>query len=346
MGLAAQVHVVQTPPTASLPRRATRLLEVVAQTAGGDDGDLHFVGHSSGGLDVRLLVAPGTSLPTAFGLEPYAQRVKTVVTVSTPHRGTPIAGFFTSLLGQRLLKVLSLSTIYLLRAGRFPLSVLTKLGKIFARLDDPFAFNNSLVDELFAELLGDFTAERQSAISSYLADVGSDQALMLQLAPAGMDVFNASMHDRPGVRLGSVVTRARPPSLGSRLAAGLNPSAQATQTLYEVLYRINASMPADKLGSLTEAQRQSLVDAYGKVPDPSDNDGVVPTLSQPWGAIIHCANADHLDAIGHYDDKDATPPHFDWLSTGTGFGGRDFEALWTAVARFICAESVAPPVAL
>src|SRR5207253_511664 len=46
----ADVHVVRTHPTASLPQRAARVVETVAATMG-RDGPVHLIGHSSGGLD-------------------------------------------------------------------------------------------------------------------------------------------------------------------------------------------------------------------------------------------------------------------------------------------------------
>ena len=57
------LHVVRTYPTASLVRRAVRLLDTLVAGAA-DDAPIHLVGHSSGGLDVRLLTAPGVELPT------------------------------------------------------------------------------------------------------------------------------------------------------------------------------------------------------------------------------------------------------------------------------------------
>ena len=60
-GIAGDVRVVQTYPTASLPRRATRVLETMAELSDGSDDVVHVIGHSSGGLDVRLkrLLAQG-----------------------------------------------------------------------------------------------------------------------------------------------------------------------------------------------------------------------------------------------------------------------------------------------
>src|SRR5204863_363904 len=100
----------------------------------GREGAVHVIGHSSGGLDARLLVAPGVSLPSDASVERVARRVATVITVATPNRGTPLASFFASLLGQRLLRFLSLWTVYVLRFGRLPISVFAKLGALFARL--------------------------------------------------------------------------------------------------------------------------------------------------------------------------------------------------------------------
>ena len=91
------------------------------------------MGHSTGGLDARLFVSPGASLGEGLELEPYARRVRTVVTVSTPHAGTPLASFFLGLFGQQILQLLSLFTVYVLRFGRLPLSVAFRLGHLLSR---------------------------------------------------------------------------------------------------------------------------------------------------------------------------------------------------------------------
>ena len=44
---------------------------------------------------------------------------------------------------------------------------------------------------------------------------------------------------------------------------------------------------------------------------------------------------DHLDVIGHFDDRGAEPQHYDWLSSGSGFKHGEFELLWRKVADFI-----------
>ena len=63
--------------------------------------------------------------------------------------------------------------------------------------------------------------------------------------------------------------------------------------------------------------------------------GIVPTLSQIWGHVIHAAVADHLDALGHFRDASHDPPHVDWLVSGSGFDRPGFEALVDDVVRFV-----------
>ncbi|HVI93815.1 MAG TPA: hypothetical protein VM753_07410, partial [Anaeromyxobacter sp.] len=121
VGLRGDVVVVQTIPTASLRVRAAKVAEAVARAADGDDGEVSIVGHSSGGLDARLFVTPDVSLPSPLDVERYARRVRSVVTVSAPHLGTPVAHLFNSLLGQQLLRLLSVLTMYAVRAGRLPI---------------------------------------------------------------------------------------------------------------------------------------------------------------------------------------------------------------------------------
>ncbi len=337
LGLDARIHVVRTPPTASLPARAALLAEAIASTAR-RGAPLHLIGHSSGGLDVRLLTSPGVALPTDVGVERLAGRVRTVVTVSTPHHGTPLASFFTTLRGQQLLQVLSLNTIYVLHFGHLPISALLWMGGMVLRFGD-LVVNSELLDELFSRLLEDFTVGRRRAVRAMLGDVVRDQSLMLQLTPEAMEVFNASVLRRPGIRYGAVVTQAARPSLRATLAAGLDPAAQATHAVYAALYRLNAMAPSRRSLRPTPPQTRALRRAYGATPSADASDGIVPTLSQTWGHVIHAAVADHLDALGHFGDAAHDPPHVDWLVSGSGFDRPRFEALMDDVARFVASAS-------
>lgn len=335
LGLNGEIHVALTEPTSSLQRRAALLAETAFQLLDARGGQLSIIGHSSGGLDARLFVTPGVQLPTAVDVEACAARVRAVVTVASPHHGTPLAQHFTSLFGQKLLALLSLATVYTLRTGRLPLSFVLRLARLLRR---PGARPLGVVDQLFLQLLGDFSGKRRRAIEEFFRTVGSDHGLGAQLSPATMEAFNAATPDRPGLRYGSVITRARAPGLRSFVRAGIGPYAQATHALFAVLYRFAAGRRGDPPAHLLPAQAKVLRSAYGRLPDHRANDGIVPTLSQVWGDVICAAWADHHDVIGHFHRPTHVPRHFDWVASGTGFDRQHFEALWQKVAVYLAQE--------
>jgi hypothetical protein len=307
--------------------------EVIDATARRGGAPLHLIGHSSGGLDVRLLTAPGVGLPTAVDLERLAARVRTVVTVATPHHGTPLASFFTTLQGQQLLQLLSLNTIYVLEFGYLPLSALLWMASLAVRFGG-FVANSQVLDELFGRLLEDFTVGRRRAVRALLRDVVRDQALMLQLTPEAMEVFNASvlqrrasaterscaggapepaLDARRGARSGGAgdarPLRRAPPDhrggAGARRAATRGPPGTRTAT----------RLPGDALPGRERRHRADALPGLGARPP-------------------RCV-ADHLDVLGHFRDAAHAPPHVDWLVTGSGFDRLRFEALWADVAHFL-----------
>ena len=334
-GLDVRVRPVATLPTASLRSRAAILAEAVARTTADEPGPIHFVGHSSGGLDVRLLVTPSVSLQTDVDVAAIGERTRSVITVAAPHFGTPLASAATGVLGQKLLRTLSLLTMHALKFGRRPFRGGIKLARVLIRLDDLVGLGGSILDQLYNQLLSDLSDERSESLEAFLGHVQGDQALMPQITPDGMDLFNSSAKDRPGVRYGCVITRARPPAVTGSFGVGLDPGAQLTFALYHVLYRLTSAMPPNRLGTLPDEQLEALVSGYGKVPAPTANDGMVPTRSQLWGEVLHIARADHLDVMGYYGDPEGGPFHVDWLVTRSGFDRTRFRALWGAVARAI-----------
>ena len=334
LGIRGEVRVVPTIPTASLRVRAARLLETIAEVVDADGGVVSVIGHSSGGLDARLLVTPDVSLPSPREVERYACAVRSIVTVSTPHHGTPVAHLFNSLFGQQLLRLLSLLTIYVLRAGRLPIGLGLRVARLLRREKAPRAPSS---EQLLHELLADFSRNRRVEIESFFSSLGKDQDLVGQITPGSMDVFNAATRDRPGVRYGCVVTRARPPGIRSAIGAGISPYAQTTHAVYVGLYRVASRTPPERQPRLTRAQAAILRRAYGWRTDARANDGMVPTLSQVWGDVIHAAWADHLDVIGHFHLPTRVPPHFDWLTSGSGFDRSQFEHVWREVAAYVAA---------
>ncbi len=332
-GVRGEVEVVHTIPTASIARRAAILADAVAALVE-KDATVSLVGHSSGGLDARLLLSPQAKLPTKADVERCARAVRAVVTIATPHFGTPVAHSFDTLLGEQLLKLLSVMTIYGLRAGRLPLGVVLRLARVFRGHSAP----TGVVDQLWAQLLHDFSADRRRAIQQFFAEVGSDRDLVAQITPAGADLFNAATEDRPGVRYGCVVTRARPPGLRSFLRAGVDPYAHATHALFATLYRLASRTRPDRV-RVPRERIAALSRAYRSRVDARVNDGMVPTLSQVWGETIRAVWADHHDVIGHFHHPTHVPPHFDWVASGTGFTRAHFEAVWRDVVSFVAAAA-------
>jgi len=76
--LGCQAHAVRLPRAASVPARAARLVELIDKLG---HPRVDLIAHSLGGLDARYALAK-------LGL---ATRVRTLVTIGTPHHGTPLA---------------------------------------------------------------------------------------------------------------------------------------------------------------------------------------------------------------------------------------------------------------
>jgi len=336
-GIRAEIHRVRVSPTASLRVRAAEIALSIAETS--QRGPIHLIGHSTGGLDARLLCTPEVDLAVdGVDVEALARRVRSVISVCSPHYGTPLATFFTGLLGQKLLHLLSLATVTTLRQGRLPMSLLARVGSALARIGMPGSQTEALLEHLEAELLGKLDPDERYPIAQFFADIGKDQALLPQLTPDGIDLFNAAAADRPGVRYGCVVATARRPRWAGHFKVGPRPTRQAMFLLYRWLHGQTAGAATARLPRPEPHQLDALRRMYGSLPRPDDSDGVVPTYSQIWGEILHAARGDHLDVIGHYDDESASPPHHDWLTTGTRFGGADFDALWSAVISYLIPE--------
>ena len=324
------IHRVDTLPTAAIARRAQRLLEFMEETAG-DAGPIHLVGHSTGALDARLLLDPDRDQAPAL-----LSRVKSVVSVAGAHRGTPLASSFRTAFGKQILQLLALMTIRTLKMGPLPVAAVTALATVLAAFDSAVGAKPDFVDQLQEQLLADLTADRRVALHQLFADVRDDQALIDELTPELANHFDAQTHDREGVRYTCIVTEARRPNVRSTIETGLSPYAQASHAIYHALYHLTSRSPDDtKTPKEALEAAEGLVAALGDMPEAADNDGIVPTLSQFHGKVLRAVKADHHDVIGHFDDSHTTPPHIDWLLTGTGFKRTQFEALWTDVAAFV-----------
>jgi hypothetical protein len=258
--------------------------------------------------------------------------------VSAPHHGTTLASFFASLAGKPLLKACAKSAVRALRHGRLPLEGIVRAGAIVTRLDDRIGLKQTALDELYDALLGDFDDARRQELIELLERISSDQDLIFQLTPASMHLFNAANAKNRGTAYGCVSTNAAPPSVKTIAAQKHDVYAQALHSAYALSWLLASQARESHLPRLAGAQRRRLAEDYGEVPPPWANDGIVPTLSQIHGDVIHCARADHLDVVGHFGPGSADEIRADWLPTQDAFDGEAFEAVWNDVADYMVEE--------
>jgi hypothetical protein len=167
-----------------------------------------------------------------------------------------------------------------------------------------------------------------------LGEIEHDQGAVLQLTPEGIDLFNAAVVDRAGIDYGCVVTGVPKPREQFRTKELLDPEYIALRALFRLLHALTARPHPRYPYPIPSRATQRLLDrALGFKATPSINDGIVPTLSQLHGRVLHVACADHLDVVGHYTM--ARGRTADWLPSGAGFTPAAFDATWDAVAKAI-----------
>ncbi|MCB9730461.1 MAG: triacylglycerol lipase [Deltaproteobacteria bacterium] len=337
-GLEVIVHDVPTRPTASIIERARRLGEIIAECDAGG-GPIHLIGHSTGGLDARLFTTPDADIGAPAEVQALASRVRSIVTIATPHFGAPLAASFVGFAGDKVLRLLSLATVDLVRNRRMSFAAMQGFVRVLNRLDSAAGVAEGLFDQIEAELLDDFSSERRAALAAFFDDVGRDRSLIRQLTPEGTELLRSMLRDRPDIRRASVVTRGRRPGLWDAAELGLDAPGQVLHAVYRWLERRAGFEPGEPLPRGADGPETGalLARLFGELPPPTANDGIVPTRSQPWGEVIHAAWADHLDVIGHFRGPSHDPPHVDWLPSGSRFTRQGFESLWTDVADFIAA---------
>ena len=322
--------LVSSPPTGSIVHRTEVLMDAIQRSCADDAASIHLVGHSTGGLDIRLLSSPSAwpDLPDWF------ERVRTVTSIATPHYGTPLAYFLTTMAGTRLLEALSLLTYITLRAGGPPLTILAPIIAALGRADRFLGVEIKALERATDLLVRFVEQEGQAEIREWFEGIHSDQGAIIQLTPESMDIFNAGVEDNPNLRYGCVVAR-MPPPVPTRLLRNLRSpvnalSAAIFSTLYVGAGRTSRIYPPP---NPAPEIHEYLDEKLGLPLDNSLNDGLVPTASMVWGSVLWAGTADHLDVLGHFHgDRDS--PHTDWMVSGAGFREEHFEEVMDAVADF------------
>ena len=382
-GERVDTYVVNVAPTASIRRRATRLAELVASTSS-TDSHVHLLGHSTGGLDSRLVASPSARLPLDPARLGWLPQLRSVTTMNTPHYGTPLASFFATVSGQRMLYAVSALTFIGLSLGAPPLAAASALVVAIGQLDRAvLGMELKVIERITDGLMKALEPASSREVRDFLDAISKDQGAVIQLTPEAMDLFQAGVEDRAGVAYGCTLAMAPAPSARRLLGSMSSPWRAVSSTLFTTLYGITGRRDerypceANEPGGL-RATDSALREAFGEVPSLRASDGIVPVRSQLWGNVLWAGAADHLAVLGHFAgylppkapllsrlrdrlrrDREIVeavveqaaagggmaPPahaderHVDWLTSGSGFDEKAFDALMDAIAGAMLASS-------
>jgi len=340
-GRQAVVEVCDVHPTASVVRRAAKLTKMIASTAGEDGGPIHVVGHSTGGLDARLVASPTARLPGVVPSElAWLPRLASVTTMNTPHYGTPLAAFFATVSGQRMLYAISALTVTALKLGAPPLGAASALVAAFGRLqigNFELEVVNRTVDAV-AKVLDEASSRE---LREWLKLLRGDQGAIVQLMPEAMDLFQAGVEDRPGVRYQCVATYAPQNAVTDWIGALRSPWSAMSATIFTGLYNLTARLDERYPCTIGDGSSMTRIKSMlGESVPATANDGVVPLTSQIWGDILWIGKADHLDIVGHFPGG-GTGGHNDWLASGARFSRVRFDVVMDRiVAGMIVGEEL------
>ncbi|PKN44381.1 MAG: hypothetical protein CVU63_10600 [Deltaproteobacteria bacterium HGW-Deltaproteobacteria-20] len=326
-GKGVQVHLVDVHPTASIRRRGRKLVDVIDGTYDGT-GSIHLFGHSTGGLDARLVASPTMNVSGASVSTRWAGAIRSVTTMNTPHYGTPLASFFATLSGQRLLYALSALTVAVLKLGRPPLALSSSLVAAFAGIERAVGMQLRLIDTLTDNLVRVLDSATADETAQFLRLIREDQGAIIQLSPESMDLFQAGVEDNDRVHYQCVASFAPVPSVVHWAKYIVRPWSSLSLPIFATLHRLtsleHARYPCTPPGTEADDKFRAFL---SDPPPPLANDGVVPVRSQLWGKLLWAGQGDHLDVVGHFRDADRTDLHVDWLSSGSGFDAARFQTI-------------------
>jgi hypothetical protein len=293
------------------------------------------VGDSTGGVDIRLLLSPTADIKVHARELVWKPRVSTAITMNAPHFGSPLASYFATVAGTRVLYALSLLTIVSLSLGTSSLSVFARVLAGVGGVEQLFGGDFRLISRIADFLLRYVDSEGRQVIETYLNKMRADQGAIIQITPEAMDLFNAATENDANVRYGCVATAAPEPAplaLGKRIRS---PYAALSAAMFSTLHTVTSQRHV-RYGyarpSATDLAR--LRSAVQTPMDDKTNDAVVPTLSMLWGQLLWCGPGDHLDIIGHFRDDQRDGDHVDWMTSGALFDRSRFAELMDSIVDF------------
>ncbi len=326
-----EIIEVETQPTSSIRQRALSLMKAVIARQGHKSAGLHFIGHSAGGLDIRLLLTPGVQIDESDYEAKIARKTKTAITLETPHYGTPLANLFTDFSGRHLIFLIGL----LMNSIPARLSTLL-ISKALGLATKSSLLKESLVTSLSDSIFENIDLKKSNKIWRFIEAVVQDQGALIQLTPEAMDIFNAAVSDQSDIQYYSFITAAPPPKFNAQsmnLRGAYNLSNRSLYLIANLLTRrkrSNYSYP-----KLSPALKKRFKQRLTFEINSNTNDGLVPTLSQLWSQVRNIYVADHLDVVGQFrSDQHANSP-LTWMDSGAQFSEENFQQLWKEIADLI-----------
>jgi len=324
---------VSPAPAGAIEHRARALLRAVLDAAKPKGRDeLCFVTHSTGGLDARLLLSEGAVIDGRAVPTWIRNRTRSVITISAPHHGAPLANLALSLNLPTLVAAMAFVV-----TGQEPWRLVRQAGALAARLAAWVGRIGLPTGEAgwLAGVLGDLGIGPGDSVYDYLRSVARDNGAFFNLAPETCVTINSALRPPGDVHFAEVVSMASPSGEANLLFQFLWKHSRAPSGEYPY--------PAVPLG-VARAVEGATGMRLG-TGDDEQSDGVVACRSQMNGRVGCVAVGDHLDVVGMYrrKDGDAGGPS-SWLVSGSNFGTPEFERLWRWIADELvdCATTADP----
>lgn len=344
------VVALPIPPTASLLERQRRLVRTLADRLHTLEHEyqplsVHLIGHSTGGVDCNLLTHDAPLGAASWDeVDPRARalrsRIRTVVSIGSPHQGACIARDRAARLLQHrdlrgLPDVAGLLASFMASSAN-DIEVSDLLFSTWREGVKSVAFVRRLLSRW--ELLDDLQPSRHVSAASQLEQVRRKSFVTIAGRP------------RPGmgtVRPADAFFRA----LSERASGWSNGSAEEGPGVQASVARLRRALieSADDL-----VIRAPGVELPGEI-DAGHNDGVVNAARQLMdpddaGELAGVVVADHFDVVGYYDrrawvaDGEGEERPVQMLSgllhSGSGFRDAEFFELYRRVANTIAAADV------
>ena len=248
--------------------------------------------------------------------------------MNTPHYGTPLASFFATVSGQRLLYALSALTFIALSLGSPPLAAASALVVAIGRARSRARPRARVLDRATDVAARACSTTRAAArCATYLDAIEDDQGAMVQLMPEAMDLFvSRASRDRAGRRLpvdrvdgaAAVAAHLAARTLGEPVARGLatRSSRRSTASRRATTSATRARRRARRRRGRGDARARLRATRRARAPTTAS----CRSARSSGARVVWAGYGDHLDVLGHFPDpkprdkrRAATRRHVDWL---------------------------------